>query len=1313
MNTDIRLYIGGKEIEFNSNPNILFNYKVTDINNPTIVKNSFSKTIEIEGTPKNNEVFQNIWNLERVQYIGLDFNPIKKVDFVLYVNGDIYEKGYAKLDGITTKNNKCTYSITLFGGLGSMFFNLSYKDTEGDDKKSLADLFYAEREDYGDGLGVYHTSEPDLNFRINKEAVFDAWNTIGGNPDAVYTEADTLRPDNYLYDDKWNVLNFAPAYNGIPDDFDAGKCVININNMPALTFTKTEGGTTYASYLGYITGEQPNDELQEWETRDLRSYLQRPAVSMKRVIDACCNPLNNGGYEVILDESFFNVNNPYYEDAWMTLPMLRENIEGGEVSTSTSGEIIFKSNAVAGESKEMKHYNVEFEEPATISQITNVNLGLGLDLKISSNLYNDRMYLYSNFTATPSKKGDMTRVSSLERISSISVQLVAYDELEKVVASSNVYFITDILASGKASFEKDSLWFQSNVPVPGITNLYGSFNRVDDYTYRLVDGDDNPIIMGFNFNTETTFNRLELKVLPVTHEIIYYMNEYKWWKSKDYNGVHKMEYHGDALKMFTKSDFSYSGDISIDGALSYGTYAATADTPIYDFKLISKDYSELFSDTYIRKEQILKTESTPADYLIGYCKMFGLNFYLNPSEEATNPELAPRGVVHIMTRDTYYTGEIVNLEEFINRDKGLKITPTTMTSKYFNLNIEQVDSEVNKEYKDKYGYDYGYQKINTGYDFNTENKALLDKIPFKGGVDVLETSKYYQKDVDGYPAYGWNGFIYTLFNIDFETGDVDTLEVDDNMGMIYRDSINKNGWEDTDAFKKPQFHEKDNGGIEGNNVLLFFNYNKWYDTSFKYWLTDDLEIMVSLNEGKPCWIMTAESTDITGNTIAYPINTIPIFERNIVYSANGTIRHSWDFGNPFMTYVRDMYNGEQSGIYEKCWKDYISDLYSQDNRTLTAYVVFKHRPNVDSLRKFYWFDNCLWRMNAIKDWNVCSNESTLVEFVKVIDEDNYTLTPITDVLIAEFTFPNLTNVDEEYGGNDYKHYYTISSSAQDVTGVINVGNAGSWVFGDGAGAECYVTWEDDTYETYLYSEIMTPRNDTGQGDAIKVFALTENEKEISRTWHFNIIDDNDRYYNVYIIQEGNATARSLSITPTTITAEASGGTYTAQIYYKNRGDDTLTYDFNEGEAYQYFTWSLSDWDGDYATLSVVFEENTTPEYRSGAYLQFTGVQSGLSCTITLNQQQPEENVFVLNTYSKQITADAQGVIFTITDSNASMYTVTSSVAWLSRTLYGDNFFSITASENTAGLYRIGMLYIDITYADGTTERQEINITQAY
>ena len=51
---------------------------------------------------------------------------------------------------------------------------------------------------------------------------------------------------------------------------------------------------------------------------------------------------------------------------------------------------------------------------------------------------------------------------------------------------------------------------------------------------------------------------------------------------------------------------------------------------------------------------------------------------------------------------------------------------------------------------------------------------------------------------------------------------------------------------------------------------------------------------------------------------------------------------------------------------------------------------------------------------------------------------------------------------------------------------------------------------------------MTPPADSGTGDAIKVFSLTANTKNISRTWVFSVVDDEDRYYHVNIIQEAKS-----------------------------------------------------------------------------------------------------------------------------------------------------------------------------------------------
>ena len=131
----IELYIGTGLVEFSTDPQILYNYTQNEVNNPTVVKNSFSKTIVIEGTPSNNKLLGQYWNLERIEGAGgtgTVFNSSKKVEFNLFVNSQLYESGYVKLDSVKKNKGKIEYSITLYGGLGEFFYNLNTNDENGE-----------------------------------------------------------------------------------------------------------------------------------------------------------------------------------------------------------------------------------------------------------------------------------------------------------------------------------------------------------------------------------------------------------------------------------------------------------------------------------------------------------------------------------------------------------------------------------------------------------------------------------------------------------------------------------------------------------------------------------------------------------------------------------------------------------------------------------------------------------------------------------------------------------------------------------------------------------------------------------------------------------------------------------------------------------------------------------------------------------------------------------------------------------------------------------------------------------------------------
>ena len=90
MKDDIQLFIGGMPVDLGDNVDVLFNYSVDELTNPTIVRNSYSKTITIEDTPDNSKVFGQFWSLERTQMFegepGITYNPLKRVPFELYVN---------------------------------------------------------------------------------------------------------------------------------------------------------------------------------------------------------------------------------------------------------------------------------------------------------------------------------------------------------------------------------------------------------------------------------------------------------------------------------------------------------------------------------------------------------------------------------------------------------------------------------------------------------------------------------------------------------------------------------------------------------------------------------------------------------------------------------------------------------------------------------------------------------------------------------------------------------------------------------------------------------------------------------------------------------------------------------------------------------------------------------------------------------------------------------------------------------------------------------------------------------------------------
>lgn len=310
MKRSVSLYIADTKVDLDDASLILFNYTKDDLNNPTAVKNSYSHKVTLKGTPINNKLFGQIFRLDRQtlysdQYKGAFFDPMRKTPFQIYdETSAILESGYMKLDNVSRKGNEISYSITLYGGLGSFFYGLTYN--EDGTKKTLANMSY-----------LSLTGSRIKNFGIFPESptVREAWQYLS-DPNSYDTEATDF--------DCWNVVNFAPCYNGIPENFDANKALMRGTDVYRNGVTKQT-----VDNVEYMYKEGTNSNLAtfanphtEWEVGDLRWYLQRPVISIRSIIEAVCYSGNNGGYVVDLDQSFFNNDNAAYCNAWLTLPMI-------------------------------------------------------------------------------------------------------------------------------------------------------------------------------------------------------------------------------------------------------------------------------------------------------------------------------------------------------------------------------------------------------------------------------------------------------------------------------------------------------------------------------------------------------------------------------------------------------------------------------------------------------------------------------------------------------------------------------------------------------------------------------------------------------------------------------------------------------------------------------------------------------------------------------------------------------------------------------------------------------------------------------
>lgn len=903
----IELYIGGMRADLDDGSLILMNYTFEDLQSPAAVKNSYSKQLTLKGTDGNNRIFGGIFRPDRTSSseaggAGAAFNPSARAPFTIYApTGEILQSGYAKLDSVTRNGSDISYGVTLYGGLGSFLYSLMY-DEDGD-KLTLADLDY---------LG---TSDPasELDFTISKAAVQEAWTALrSGNPSG-----------------KWKVVNFAACYNGVPDsDFSADKAVVIPSDigLPSLIIDADDGFKSYTPDGNWVAISL-SQEHDEWAMKDLRSYLQRPVLSVHAFIDAVCNPSNNGGYEV--DISDIDDYKMRELDAWMTLPMLTELPVSGVQTPSFEFVTDDYTNG-----RYVGLYN-----------LTNGPLPSGTNCTMNVDIF--AIFGFSQGAA-------LLVLSAYPYYSVLFFQLVAYHgtnpNSRTAVAKSKIKAVTgdgiklspESLAEALGINKRDNEYEESYTLARLLESPAGS----GEYYIATTNGDLKPMPLAFSIES-SAFDSIEIQCTC-----------YFFTYNNSTNAVSQIVNSGVLPHAFLRV-----GGTDIVATSSTSEENAPISASVENVQS-TRSYSA------IDKDILLGTLGTPADYLLSFCKLFGLVMTCDDVDRK----------ITIMRRKSFFQDTVTDLSGRVDLSQQLSITPLTFAAKWYDLELEGSGGAYEEDYLQRYGRAYGMQRINTGYRFDSDNVEVLSGLAFKAAATVLEYGPYWNIITD----YGKvvpsvfidNGNTYTLYDAEGNSKDFDVPRPSLGSTVEYLNGTYK-GYDMQNAAKL-QLHDVDGKPCDGSGVLVYLSRSVHYD-NFK--LSDDNGAMAALNDNTPCWDLTP------GDGLDVPIFSTYTYR----YVGGDMVLASLDIGVPAEIGIPGVdYPQQATTIYARYWKDYIADRYSVDNKVMKCKVDMRDmRVSQELMRGFWWYADSLWLLNAITDHSLTTDDYTECELIQVREKESY------------------------------------------------------------------------------------------------------------------------------------------------------------------------------------------------------------------------------------------------------------------------------------------------------------------------------------
>lgn len=888
----IELFIEGRKIDITDDIEINFNYETIDTDKLSSIKNSFSKTVSVPGTPNNNITFGHLFRSDKYipsptaaqTNICNDYDPHKKVNWLINKNGVLVNRGYCTLDNIVVKNERdVTYKLTLYGGIGEFFYSLSYN--EDGSKKILTDMFwnwYPKTGLIGHSSATTPGTENDrILMKCSADIVSEAYHHL--SPYNTYSGTTDFERD----------VVFLPCYSGQYEDFDSKKMLVSTFNqnyyqgvgVPDYMSTQTKNSlkksfpdsifdysddpdnpTEYVTLnsqleqTGYRYGIASfSRELDPWEAGDLRINDLPVAIRLSKLMWTLSNPLNNGGYTVEWDEDILNSYHWLY--SWISLGKL--NKTSGDLT-----QVSFSPNPTYDGQLSTINVDIFTGEADSITDATSYDLSMDSQdvdkgrWTVSVNVKPTLMVKCANFEYWIDRtsgliSGSMHDYQGTFRYVWTTPVLVhkiySGDTLLKTVADI-FYFSTSPEMYGFGYNQR------SNVSVNDIKQVLngminarfmGSGEYIDTFRYHNCKL-ENPTVTGDGWLNTITYECSNQK-LSTTIDLNSDISDFRVEQSQGIMWTNLSNTTAITAGLYGYDDITFNGirtessgshspsglPVSVEGP--YGMIDGTKHTiwPYNNFSISpQQNYSSSWFNMNTDRENGVFSSTTTGFNIIQLDKqtLFANSEspmkYLSGFCKMMNYRIMcdnTTKTVHIMPMKKYYIDNVVDINDRVDHSRDINIKNIVTNYNMINFGLETTETYPTTVFDRNSREKFNTYRFDTGIRYNAQETNLLNDIVFKNSTDWQQSSPLYKTHPQYPRAWSLPTISWTLF-------DKDNLSVEDikskEFFTVGCPSTTQNLVATPDFLPKVSMFDKNDKYVDIPGTMLFLNgFVKNYDYS--------------------------------------------------------------------------------------------------------------------------------------------------------------------------------------------------------------------------------------------------------------------------------------------------------------------------------------------------------------------------------------------------------------------------------------------------------------------------------------------------